>query len=57
MNGINSIKNNLISIQLEQLMTIKKEVLHIKRISNFFSLSNSNPYYKTHQNIIDQDTL
>ncbi len=54
MNGINSIKNNLISIQLEQLMTIKKEVLHIKRISNFFSLSNSNPYYKTHQNIIKQ---
>jgi len=54
MDGINSIGNNLISIQLEQLMTIKKEVLHIQRISNFFSSSNKNPYFKTHQNIIKQ---
>jgi len=56
MQGIESVKNNLTFIQLEQLMTIKKEVLHIKRISNFFSLSRDNPYYKTHQKILVQIT-
>ena len=38
------VKRNFIVIILEQLLTIKKELLHLKRICNFFSTEKECPY-------------
>lgn len=38
------IKNNFVAIILEQLLTIKKELLHLKRICNFFTTEDECPY-------------
>ncbi|CAA6812169.1 MAG: Unknown protein [uncultured Sulfurovum sp.] len=45
---IKRVKENYLVIQLEQLLTIKKELLHTKRICSYFS-TNSDPYADIYQ--------
>ncbi len=46
-----SIEDDLIAMQLEQLMTMKKELLHLQRITHFYCKNKEAPYIKTFRNI------